>query len=164
MKIFDENINRKNYQNKEYQNACILLPTFMENGEIETDKGNITFVQENSQLFMHNCNTDEGSSGGPVILIDNFSVIGMHKGHLVYNKKNVGIFIKNIIKDIKNDNMLKINSNSFNNLNLMKENEVKLQFQVKCDKTILGEKIYIIGNILELGNWSIEKSQRLYGT
>jgi len=114
--IIDENINRKNYQNKEYKNASILLPTFMKNGEIETDKGNITSVQENSHFFIHNCNTDEGSSGGPVILIDNFSVIGMHKGHLVYNKKNVGIFIKNIINDIKNGNMIKINSNKFNNL------------------------------------------------
>ena len=45
----------------------------------------------------------------------------------------------------------------------MYENEVKLQFQIKCDKTAFGEEVFVIGETLELGNWSVEKGQRLYG-
>ena len=45
----------------------------------------------------------------------------------------------------------------------MYENEVKLQFQIKCDKTAFGEEVFVIGEALELGNWSVEKCQRLYG-
>ena len=63
----DENINMNTFQNKEYNNESILLPSFMRNGEIETDKGIIELAKEKS-LFLHNCNTDDGSSGGPVIL------------------------------------------------------------------------------------------------
>jgi len=45
----------------------------------------------------------------------------------------------------------------------MNENEIKIQFQIKCDKTYFGENLYIIGDALELGKWSVAKSQRLYG-
>ena len=45
----------------------------------------------------------------------------------------------------------------------MYENEVKLQFQIKCDKTSFGEEVYVIGQALELGDWNIEKCQSLYG-
>ena len=103
--VIDEKINQKYFKNIEYKNASIILPTFMQNGEIETDKGNIIeIVQFN---FYHNCNTEKGSSGGPIILIDNYSVIGMHKGCHKDNKKNIGIFIKNLINDIKDENIIK---------------------------------------------------------
>ena len=46
----------------------------------------------------------------------------------------------------------------------MYENEFKLQFQVKCDKTILGEDLYILGNEEEFGKWEIKNTQqKLYG-
>ena len=142
----DENINMNTFQNKEYNNESILLPSFMRNGEIETDKGIIELAKEKS-LFLHNCNTDDGSSGGPVILIDNFSVIGMHIGYLEDYKKNVGIFIKNIITDIKTQNILKLESigriiieEPLNPTYLLKTDTVMKIFQ-KCEKSIC--KIFI---------------------
>jgi len=48
-------------------------------------------------------------------------------------------------------------------INLMKENEVKLLFQIKCDKTSFDEELFVIGGALELGDWNVEKSQILYG-
>ena len=103
--VIDEKINQIDFRNKEYENASIILPTFMQNGEIETDKGNIIGIAQSN--FYHNCNTEKGSSGGPIILIDNYSVIGIHKGCYKGNKKNIGIFMKNIINDIKDENIIK---------------------------------------------------------
>ena len=46
----------------------------------------------------------------------------------------------------------------------MYESEFKLQFQVKCDKTKMGEDLYIVGDGKEFGDWKIENSQqKLYG-
>ena len=46
----------------------------------------------------------------------------------------------------------------------MLENEFKLQFQVKCNKTFYGEDLYIVGNDEIFGKWKIKNSkQRLYG-
>ena len=85
----DENIIGHFCQNNQYKNDSILLPTFIQNGEFETGKGNIKFIEKNGYLFINNCNTDEGSSGGRVIFIDNFAVIDIHKGYLkkIINKK-----------------------------------------------------------------------------
>ena len=64
--------------------------------------------------FWHNCNTDPGSSGGPIILINNFSIIGLHKGYDKENNKNVGIFLREIINNINENNILKINKKIMN--------------------------------------------------
>ena len=80
---YNEKMNMKDFNVKEYREASILLPSFMKSGEIETDKGNISSIDD--YHFLHTCNTDPGSSGGPIILLDNFTIIGIHKG---YDKKN----------------------------------------------------------------------------
>ena len=53
----------------------------------------------NNYDIIHTCSTKEGSSGSPIILIDSFKVIGIHKGTpqnkaLLFNK---GIFMKNAL-------------------------------------------------------------------
>ena len=103
---YDEKINTDDFNNKEYKEASILLPTFMKSGEIETDKGSVVLISNNSFIFHHTCNTDPGSSGGPIILIDNFTVIGIHKGYDKKNNKNVGIFLYNILKNMKEEKSL----------------------------------------------------------
>ena len=100
----DEKMNEDYFNIKEYRQASILLPSFMKSGEIETDKGNISSIDD--IYFLHTCNTDPGSSGGPIILLDNFSIIGIHKGYDKTNEKNVGIFLYNILKDMKENKSL----------------------------------------------------------
>jgi len=55
--------------------------------------------------MLHNCQTGERSSGGPLFLQDNLRVIGIHRGNLCGlhgENSGIGIFIKSIIEDIKN--------------------------------------------------------------
>ena len=59
--------------------------------------------------FIHICSTDRGSSGSPILLLDSFKVIGIHKGAPKENnfEFNYGIFIKeaiNLFKQKGNNN------------------------------------------------------------
>ena len=40
------------------------------------------------------CSTEDGSSGSPILSLNNFKVIGIHDGNVTDSKLNVGIFIK----------------------------------------------------------------------
>jgi len=51
--------------------------------------------------FNHNCPTDIGSSGAPIILVNSMKVIGVHKGGILFNNINYGSFIGEIIKEIE---------------------------------------------------------------
>ena len=113
----DDLINKEDYTNKEYKSESIVLPAIMENQEVEFGGvGTILSASKKTSYFLHSCNTDEGSSGGPILLVDNFNVVGIHKGYDRTNEKNVGIFLYNILNDIKNKNSLKFNNNDNNNI------------------------------------------------
>ena len=53
-------------------------------------------------LFTHTSNTYPGCSGGCITLNNINRVIGIHKGAHKKKNVNVGIFINDIIEDIKN--------------------------------------------------------------
>ena len=100
---YDENIVKEDYSNKEYKNESIFLPAIMKNQQVEFSSGMIVSTPNNCEYFLHSCNTDSGSSGGPILLVENFTVVAIHKGYDKENKKNVGIFLKYIVDDIKTD-------------------------------------------------------------
>ena len=102
----DDLIFKKDYANdlflkKNYNNITIFA--IMKGGERGNDNGNIIKIEENN--FIHNCNTYEGCSGGVIVNKNKNSVIGMHRGSFKNSKneevQNSGIFIKDIIDDIK---------------------------------------------------------------
>lgn len=82
--------------------------------------------------FNHFCNTEEGSSGAPILLLDSFKVIGIHKG-VPKNQNfnfNVGTFIKSAIQlftieiDITNHNYKKTNEDYYQNNNNQQMNKM----------------------------------------
>ena len=115
------------------------------------------------KLFFHNCNTKPGFSGGPIILINNLKIIGIHKGYEEKNKKNIGIYFKEIIENIKEENEiygkniidciidieLKENENIIFNQNKNNEKEIKNNVNI-----FIGNKRI---NIINEGNkWKID--------
>ena len=70
-------------------------------------------------LFIHDCNTLPGSSGGVIINKKNGLVIGLHKGEYPINNNNkvynVGIFIKDVIEQIILNKNLKYSDNNNRN-------------------------------------------------
>ena len=44
---------------------------------------------------------EKGSSGSPIVLKNDDRVLGIHKGAIEGKKKNIGIFIRDIIESLK---------------------------------------------------------------
>ena len=102
----DDIILKNDYKNELYLQKYILTFAIMEDGEIGYSNGLINNI-ENS-YFWYNCDIDKGYSGGVIINNKNNSIIGVNKGEHIINSNNsninMGIFIYDIIKDIKNQN------------------------------------------------------------
>ena len=107
-----------------YVNKDIYLLGHPLGKSVECSPGKITSIKNNA--FKHNCTTDNGSPGSPIILVFNSTVIGIHKTGIIKEKINIGTFLgtifdhkDNLDKDKKSDNA---NSNN-NNKNQLKDND-----------------------------------------
>ena len=92
--------------------------------EVATGKINeISKINDNIYEFGHNIDTENGSSGSPIILISTSKVIGIHKCGDIYEKVNYATFIgeifkfKNFIKEKKNNNVDEIPLNVISKVN-----------------------------------------------
>ena len=52
------------------------------------------FKEKKQEEIYHYCNTEEGSSGGPILLLKTLKVIGIHKASNKAQDLNIGTFIK----------------------------------------------------------------------
>ena len=106
----DENINMEtSLLNKIYKKQSIYALHYPKGKNIVSSYGLISNLMDND--LYHNCNTEYGSSGCPILLVDTFKVVGIHYGggHLKYNK---GTFIKYAINAFNN----KYKNNFLNNI------------------------------------------------
>ena len=98
----DGNCYNLNFNNKEYNKRGIVIPSIGKQKLIEFSQGIIEYIEKEKykKFFFHKCNM----KGGPIILIDNLCIIGLNKGYEKNNKKNLGIYFKEIIENIKEEN------------------------------------------------------------
>ena len=91
----DENINLKEYKNKQ-----IFSIQFPGKKKLQYSHGKI--YGKNDNYFIYSIGTLQGSSGSPIILMENRKLIGLHKGRYIINKNkiNLGIPINLIINKI----------------------------------------------------------------
>ena len=118
------NLTEVNYKRK---SAYIL---HYPKGELRVSYGLINKLIEESKII-HYCNTDDGSSGSPILSLKNNKIIGVHYGS--FGKKNYGSFIKNVIDKL---------NNYYNNNNNQNKNEINLLYNNNNEKEtiIFGEK------------------------
>ena len=125
-KIFIEN-NNKNLKNKQIN----LL--HYGGGKMKFSPGKIINIYENYEenyTLDHNCDSEKGSSGGPLINSDTFLVIGIHKGGCESLNSNKGIFLKEPIEKFKNEINNKeknIKKNNIENINELKKESKIIQ-------------------------------------
>ena len=84
----DKNIYEANLE--KYIEKPVYLNHYQEGKEVNYSLGNI--IKVGGYNIKHNCETNEGSSGSPILNLENFSVVGVHKGF--DNKLNCGTFLK----------------------------------------------------------------------
>jgi hypothetical protein len=91
---------------------------------LQYPKGKISFSfgelknESSSQDIIYSCSTSNGSSGAPILYLDNFKVIGVHKGSK--ENLNTGTLMKYIIEAFK-----KINKSKFKLEGKDKESKIK---------------------------------------
>ena len=124
--ILKDIINNKNKnKNEVYINETIYIIQYPEN-KLSVSYGILDNIYEDKKYnFKHKCNTKGGSSGSPILNINNNKIIGIHKeGTKQYNK---GTFLNYPIKEF-----IKLNTN--NNEILLKEFNNKYHTDIKDTK------------------------------
>jgi len=92
----DENMLEDDYK-QIYINNKVYMIHYEKGEEVKHSVGEIKYIDEDNYTIKHNCNTLEGSSGGPIINLNNFNVIGVHKGSSTL--LNLGTLLKIPIDD-----------------------------------------------------------------
>ena len=136
----DSKINCEN-PNKEFKNIDVYII-----GNIQDyTYGKIKNIDESGINIEHLCSTRPGMSGSPIINLNNFKVIGIHKGAHPKKQCNLGTFLKEPFKlfyKLNNTNLETITIKEENNniKNVMNINNYK-----EKDKLIIKNLCPIIG-------------------
>ena len=97
----DDNILKSNYSNKDYLNKSVTVYGLNKHDNFELNYSYGCVEKLDKWLFTHTCNTEKGCSGGCITVKDTNLVIGIHMGEYGNKIANIGIFINDAIKDIK---------------------------------------------------------------
>ena len=133
----DENDINKNEENieLEYRKKSIYILHYPK-GKLSVSYGLINDIIDNKTIY-HKCSTEEGSSGGPILSLETFKVIGIHYGCIKSNiNLNNGIFIKYAIALNR-----KVNKKKYN-IYKNENNLYPLQMEIKKRKLINRKNLY----------------------
>ena len=122
--------------NQIYAQKTIYLIHYPKGEELKYSLGVIKDIKSNN--IYHFCHSENGSSGGPLINLNNFKVIGIHKGSNT-NNQNIGTLLKvPIVKFINNNYSDNINEkniitniivNNRANMNLIND-EIIIEYNI----------------------------------
>ena len=106
LEIDDINKKKENIE-LEYKNKSIYILHYP-NEELSVSYGLMNNIIDNMTIN-HYCNTEEGSSGSPILSLKTFKIIGIHYGSDKNIKFNYGTFIKYAIDEFNKYNKKEIN-------------------------------------------------------
>ena len=136
LELDDTLINNYNNDNREYIDETVYMMQYAR-GKLSVSYGIIKSIYQDKKYdFMHKCSGRFGSSGSPILNINNNKIIGIHKEGYKY-KFNIGTFLNYPFKDFiqqfyKNNRNNKIDKKYNNRDN--KDNRIVLQeFITKYD-------------------------------
>ena len=97
----DDNIIKSNYSNEDYLNRAVTAFALNPKDKFKLNYS-YGYIQESGKpFFTHTCNTYPGCSGGCIVIQNTNRVIGIHRAGHKNGKVNVGIFIKDVMENIK---------------------------------------------------------------
>ena len=127
----DENVFNENYKQIYQKKMKIYIIQYPLGQASSFSIGLLSRIENEKKKIIHKCSTDYGSSGSPILCLNNFKVFGVHKGRKIdSNGGNEGVFIKFAIEefllylnsDIHSINIKKSNHNNSNNNPIMYNN------------------------------------------
>lgn len=96
------------FEENELKNYKIYLLHYPNGKELQYSVGRIKSISLDSHNIIHSCETCEGSSGAPIINLNNNKVLGLHKGSR--NNHNLGTFLKIPIEKFKKNKVFPKNN------------------------------------------------------
>ena len=128
----DENIYKNdNFLNDIYSKKTIYSLHYPKGKNIAVSYGLLLEIKDNS--ICHLWYTEEGSSGSPILSLNNFKVIGIHYGKNNLNV-NKGTFIKKPILDFFN--VINIKPKTIITNNLKQYNKININYKIEQEKKI----------------------------
>ena len=120
-RIINDIIEKNNNKNKEFIDETIFIIHYPKN-KLSFSCGILKDIfQEKKSNFIHLCATEEGSSGAPILNLNN-KVIGIHKGGIYnINNYNQGTFLNDPIKEF-----IQLNYKTFKNEPTYKNEKIKI--------------------------------------
>ena len=101
----DENLLEDNMNNSNiYKQVYIIQNKDNKDNNVYVSYGFIKNENTNPNYFFHTCSTFEGSSGSPILNLNNHKVIGIHK------EKNIGLYINKVNMTSFTNKFYKINN------------------------------------------------------
>ena len=117
-----------NNPNEYFRDKPVYLLHYPKGYEIKRADGTIKHIDEKDNIQYY-INSESGSSGGSIINLKNFKVIGIHKGAAKEGKNwNIGTLLKGPIEELKN--IIKINKQIINN---KKEENIEIDMKRKME-------------------------------
>lgn len=150
----DERINDNNSFKKD-----IYLLQYPLGDRVNYSQGLIKKININNYNISHSCISEKGSSGGPIINLNNHKVIAIHKGENKNRITNEGTLISFLIKNLEEkylDNLDNYRYNLYKNLkaignNLIKndpDNEITIQYKLSKNALLkMANKINIFNKV-----------------
>ena len=150
----DDNIFKDN-PNDTYMKNSIYLIGYPNGGISKYSMGIFKLIEEDNFTIRHLCRTNPGSSGCPIINLNNNKVIGIHKGAPVKNNWNLGTFIKEPIEEFNKTNLLKSNNTidvKDNVYNIDIEDKLAFEYNGRVKNFIGDEKIFFSDKIIKVNS------------
>ena len=85
-----------------YRKKSVYLLQYLKGEKVAMNSGIIK--KKDDTKIMHLCNTEMGSSGAPIIFLDNFKVVGFHLGSSKQFDENFGILLQFPINEFNKKN------------------------------------------------------------
>ena len=128
-----------------YKNRSVYLIHYPLGSEANYSTDVIKSIDSNNIRIMHQCSTESGSSGGPILDSKTLKVIGVHIGkHSTFNV-NIGTIIKKPIEDFyKKYNIC--NDNIDCNTCFDSDKNSAILIYLKINKEDINKKIYFLDN------------------
>ena len=141
----DENIFKTNSENT-YKDEPIYILHYPNSANASISYGN-GIEKVNEYDIKHLCNTQPGSSGGPILSRLTNKIIGIHKACIneINDRYNIGTFLKFPLNELDKTNYKKNIKSSLNNpLNDLDKNKSEIIIEIKIEENDIGKEIYFL--------------------
>ena len=136
----DEDINRNNLQSY-YRDTSVYIIHYEKGKKTKFSNGLIKSIKQDDSIINHICQTEHGSSGSPIINLNNYKVIGLHRGFKKGDEWNIGIMLTSPINDFMRELSKEKEINIMLNKKYLFKKEVKVIDSLFSLRKILGKDI-----------------------